>query len=575
MHTIKGSSGMMGLDSISNLTHAAEDFFAFIRDNPNVEIDGGEVTDLILRVVDFIKHELNAMRNEDYEQGDARYLVEEIKEYTESVKEGKKQKTFKVHIYFDEGAQMENIRAFGVLNTIENMADIVSTEPMDLDDEKSTEEIQANGFIFIIKSDADENKIKSILQDTMFLKSLQVTEVEKTSRKRKVNIDTTIISDSARNFVSVEVGKLDTLLDIVGELVIAESMLGRTDLGDEYEKAYNNLQRMTDELQNIVMSIRMVPVSGIFHKMQRVVRDLARKIGKDIDLVIKGEQTEVDKKIIDNLSEPLIHIIRNAVDHGIEDANERKTKGKDASGTILLEAYNEGGEVVIAVFDDGRGLDRNRIVEKALSLGLISTPDIPDNEVFNLITHPGFSTTENVTELSGRGVGMDVVYQEIKKAGGKLAIESRKDQGTAIIMRFPLTLAIIDGVSVSVGSEMYIIPALNVLEIFTMKDASLMVSGGRRMIRLRDELYPLVFLGEVFETKGYETDIYKSQLCLVNNDRGQICICVDRVLNKSKIVVKPIPEYLLTEFPLLKGFSACTIMGDGNIRLILDVNAFT
>ncbi|HPZ53405.1 MAG TPA: Hpt domain-containing protein [Clostridia bacterium] len=303
MHTIKGSSGMMGLDSISNLTHAAEDFFAFIRDNPNVEIDGGEVTDLILRVVDFIKHELNAMRNEDYEQGDARYLVEEIKEYTESVKEGKKQKTFKVHIYFDEGAQMENIRAFGVLNTIENMADIVSTEPMDLDDEKSTEEIQANGFIFIIKSDADENKIKSILQDTMFLKSLQVTEVEKTSRKRKVNIDTTIISDSARNFVSVEVGKLDTLLDIVGELVIAESMLGRTDLGDEYEKAYNNLQRMTDELQNIVMSIRMVPVSGIFHKMQRVVRDLARKIGKDIDLVIKGEQTEVDKKIIDNLSD--------------------------------------------------------------------------------------------------------------------------------------------------------------------------------------------------------------------------------------------------------------------------------
>ena len=161
MHTIKGSSGMMGLDSISNLTHAAEDFFAFIRDNPNVEIDGGEVTDLILRVVDFIKHELNAMRNEDYEQGDARYLVEEIKEYTESVKEGKKQKTFKVHIYFDEGAQMENIRAFGVLNTIENMADIVSTEPMDLDDEKSTEEIQANGFIFIIKSDADENKIRA------------------------------------------------------------------------------------------------------------------------------------------------------------------------------------------------------------------------------------------------------------------------------------------------------------------------------------------------------------------------------------------------------------------------------
>ena len=575
MHTIKGSSGMMGLDSISNLTHAAEDFFAFIRDNPNVEIDGGEVTDLILRVVDFIKHELNAMRNEDYEQGDARYLVEEIKEYTESVKEGKKQKTFKVHIYFDEGAQMENIRAFGVLNTIENMGEVASTEPADLDDEKSAEEIQANGFVFTIKTNADENRIRSILQDTMFLKSLQVTEVEKTSRKRKVNIDTTIISDSARNFVSVEVGKLDTLLDIVGELVIAESMLGRTDLGDEYEKAYNNLQRMTDELQNIVMSIRMVPVSGIFHKMQRVVRDLARKIGKDIDLVIKGEQTEVDKKIIDNLSEPLIHIIRNAVDHGIEDANERKTKGKDASGAILLEAYNEGGEVVIAVFDDGRGLDRNRIVEKALSLGLISTPEIPDNEVFNLITHPGFSTTENVTELSGRGVGMDVVYQEIKKAGGKLAIESRKDQGTAIIMRFPLTLAIIDGVSVSVGSEMYIIPALNVLEIFTMKDASLMVSGGRRMIRLRDELYPLVFLGEVFETKGYETDIYKSQLCLVNNDRGQICICVDRVLNKSKIVVKPIPEYLLTEFPLLKGFSACTIMGDGNIRLILDVNAFT
>lgn len=575
MHTIKGSSGMMGLDSISNLTHAAEDFFDYIRENPNTEFNGGEVTDLILRVIDFIKHELNTMQLEDYEEGNAKDLIDEIKAYTQNVKEGKVLKNLKVHMFFEEGAQMENIRAFGVLKSVEDIATVIETIPEDLDSDNSAEEIANNGFTFLISTDADEGKVKSLLQDTMFLKSISVTEAVKKSTSTQTSTSNIVVNETARSYVSVEVEKLDRLLDIVGELVIAESMLRRDNLDDEYENAYTNLQRMTDELQNAVMSVRMVPVSGVFHKMQRVVRDVSKKTGKEIDLVIKGEQTQVDKKIIDNLSDPLIHIIRNAVDHGIEDKEERKSKGKDPVGKVLLEAYNEGGEVIIAVFDDGKGLDKDRIIEKAMQKGLITSTDISDSEAYNLITLPGFSTNENVTELSGRGVGMDVVHQEIKKAGGKLTIESQKDKGTAIIMKFPLTLAIIEGVGVSVGSEIYIVPALSVQEIFTMKDAKLIDSDGKEMILLREEIYPLVYLGKVFGTQGYEEDVKNAQMCLVKLDNGHVCLCVDKVLNKQKIVVKPIPEYLLTTFPLLRDFSACTIMGDGNIRLILDVNAFS
>lgn len=576
MHTIKGSSAMMDIHNISSLTHVAEDLFSYIRENPDRSFNGEEVTDLLLRAVDFVKKELTLMQGDNYVQTYAEDLLKDIREYLERIQCNSTQRRLKAHLFFDDGCKMENIRAFGVLKSIEDIVSDIETIPLNLDDDSSAEEIAGNGFQLIFSTDKEIDEIRNILQSTMFIKSLNIGEnkVESVAlRQNEEKIDA--VSAGTKNFVSVDVSKLDRLLDIVGELVIAESMLLRTNMDDDYEKAYRRLQRMTDELQNTVMQVRMIPVSGLFHKMQRAVRDLCKKTGKDISLVIEGADTEVDKRIIDNLSEPLIHLIRNAVDHGIETKEERISKGKDITGKILLEAYNEGGEVIIAVFDDGKGLNKEKIIQKALGKGLISSANITDSEAYNLITLAGFSTNDEVTELSGRGVGMDVVQKEIMKAGGKLYIESKKDQGTAIIMKFPLTLAIIDGVGARLGKETYIIPALNVTEIFNGKDANVINNQGHEMVMLRNEIYPFIRLGNRLNTPGCNEDIEECQLCLVKSNEKQICLLVDSVINKQKIVVKPMPQYIVTNFPGLSYFSGCTITGDGFIRLILDVNAFS
>ncbi len=323
------------------------------------------------------------------------------------------------------------------------------------------------------------------------------------------------------------------------------------------------------------MSIRMVPVSGTFHKMHRIVRDMSKKVSKDVELILVGEETEVDKNIIDNLSDPLMHLIRNAMDHGLETAQEREDAGKSPIGRITLEARNTGGDVLIIVSDDGRGLNRQKIIEKAIANGVTSKPEaeITDREAYNFVLLPGFSTKEQVTEFSGRGVGMDVVVKNIEKVGGMVSLESTPGHGMTITIKIPLTLAIVDGMLITVANNLYILPVLTIRESFKpdMKDV-IVDPDGQEMIMIRGEVYPIIRLHERFSVPGALTNFEDGIMMMIENDSFAYCLFADKLVGEQQAVVKPMPNYISKTIGKIPGMEGSSILGDGSIALILDVN---
>jgi len=323
------------------------------------------------------------------------------------------------------------------------------------------------------------------------------------------------------------------------------------------------------------MSIRMIQIGPTFHKMHRIVRDMNKQLGKNTKLEISGEETEVDKNIIDTLGEPLMHLIRNSLDHGIESKEERIAKGKDERGLISLDAINTGGDVVISIQDDGKGLDRNKIIEKASKNNLLtkSPEDMSDKEVFSLIFLPGFSTKENITEYSGRGVGMDVVKRSIEKVGGNIQIESEMDEGTTISIKIPLTLAIIDGMKISVGESIFTVPTTTIKESFKARKEDLIKDASdNEMIMIRGDAYPVVRLHDVFNLKSETEDIMEGILVMVETEETSYCLFADEILGEQQVVVKPIPGYLRQYKVKDSGVAGCAILGNADISLILDIS---
>ena len=382
----------------------------------------------------------------------------------------------------------------------------------------------------------------------------------------------TALSESTSIRVSIE--RVDQLINLVGELVITQSMLAQTaqvELLDN-ERLYERLQQLernTRELQESVMSIRMLPVSSVFSRFPRLVRDLAAKMGKQIELKTFGEATELDRGVIEKITDPLTHLIRNSVDHGIEMEADRIAAGKSAKGTITLSAYHQGGSVVIQIEDDGRGLNRDKLLAKARERN-IHVPENPtDQDVWHLIFAPGFSTAEAVTDISGRGVGMDVVRRNIENLGGRVDLESRTGQGTTISIRLPLTLAIMDGMSVGIGDETYIVPLTAIIEsLRPLHDDVKSVSGQERLVFVRGEYLPLVALYEVFslKPKTYRPD--EGILIIVDTESGRAALFVDELLGQRQVVIKS----LESNYHKVPGISAATIMGDGSVSMILDVS---
>ena len=381
-------------------------------------------------------------------------------------------------------------------------------------------------------------------------------------------------------FISVDVQKMDLLMDLIGELVIAESMvLQSSDLKvqglslDNFNKSARQMSKISTELQNAIMSMRMMALTNTFQKMNRIVFDVSRKLGKDIEFEMIGDTTEVDKNVIEHIADPLMHLVRNSVDHGIEMPDERAAKGKTEKGKVTLKAKTESGKVWISVQDNGKGLNRDAILAKARKQGLLDyyKPDsaYTDKEVYQFITLPGFSTKEQVTEYSGRGVGMDVVVSNIKAIGGTLEIESTPGQGSAMIMKIPLTLAIIDGIVMRVGNSSFVIETNAVQEFIGVKEDIFNKNpGGDEFVMIRGEAYPVVRVGELYKVEGYNPEAKEGMLIVVNVEDKKLCLFVDELVGKQEIVVKPIPEYIRK----IKGLSGCTQLGDGSIALILDAN---
>ena len=376
--------------------------------------------------------------------------------------------------------------------------------------------------------------------------------------------------------IRVSVEKVDQLINLVGELVITQAMLLQTavqiqDAASEHlMQGLTQLERNTRDLQESVMSIRMLPISFVFSRFPRLVRDLSGKLGKQVELKLSGENTELDKGLIERIADPLTHLVRNSLDHGIEAPEKREVAGKHAVGTITLKAYHQGGNIVIEVGDDGAGIDRQKVLAKARERGMAVSDQMSDQEVFALIFEAGFSTAELVTDVSGRGVGMDVVRRNIQAMGGRVEIESMLGIGTRMTVRLPLTLAILDGMSVAVGDQIYILPLSAVVESLQPKSGEVKTMANQgRVIQVRNEYLPLVVLHEVFGLQTDVTDFTRGILVILEADGIKAALFVDALVGQHQVVIKS----LEANYRRVHGISGATIMGDGQVAMILDVSA--
>lgn len=375
--------------------------------------------------------------------------------------------------------------------------------------------------------------------------------------------------------IRVDIEKVDTLINLVGELVITQSMLSQ--LGSDFDMSkierlksgLGQLLQNTKELQESVMRIRMLPISNAFNRFPRMVRDLSKQLKKKIDLVVSGGDTELDKTVMEKISDPLVHLVRNSIDHGIESPEQRAESGKDEMGTIKLNAYHEGGNIVIEITDDGAGIDKDAVYNKAVQKGLIkSGMELQDSEIFSMIFEPGFSTAKAITDVSGRGVGMDVVKKNITRLGGEIEIDSERGVGTNIKVKLPLTLAIVDGQLIKIADQTYVVPLISIVESLQI-DANLTrnVSGAIELYKLRDENVPIVRMYKEFNLDCNNHSLDKRMLVVVEGAGTKVGLLVDELLSQQQVVIKS----LETNYCKVQGISGATILGDGKVALIIDV----
>lgn len=649
MHTIKGNSMMMMYDGIAELAHCAEDIFDYYRQNMDIEMEMTILTDIMLEILDFDKAQIVLIEAGDECEPAPKELVRSLKELLEGIKFmnprdsgdvvttlsqnamvekyfiapineevkseiGNVLRYFKLKITFQDGCEMENIRAFTIQHHFKNFCENIVTYPVNVvDDDSATELIRKNGFHLVLQTFKPEEEIQLETEGSAFVSEYDLKAIDEESYETfvngfknpggevlqggKVEIDdplelTETANEAAKpkaqpasgvaaasgstsqTYINVDVSKIDLLMDLIGELVVSEAMVTRNpDLADvvseSFEKATRQHRMIINELQDLVMSVRMVPLSLTFQKMNRIVRDMSKKINKKVDLSILGEDTEVDKNIIEHIGDPLMHIIRNSVDHGIEDEQARRMSGKPAVGKVTLEAKHAGGEVWIVIQDDGRGLDRNKILEKAEEKGMLTKPgaDLSDSEVYGMIFAPGFSTKEAITEFSGRGVGLDVVSKNITELGGTIQIESQLGKGTTFKIKIPLTLAIIEGMMMRVGSSLLAVPIINVQESFSFIAKEVIIDpNGNEFIMLRGKCYPIIRLHKRFGIAPRLQAIEKGILIMIEYGGKSALLFADEIIGEQQLVVKSLSKFMRK----IRGISGCALLGDGKISLILD-----
>ena len=520
-----------------------------------------------------------------------------------------------IRIRFEVGSGMENLRAFMVITALNEIELNFEHYPEDVESAADTcESIVENGFFIALSSHEDVEKAIPILKIQNSIETYEVIENVATKASKKPEpaakavsaskpaaavpaVDTSSAAEPAKpaapgtpahtgapvkqSLISVNLSKLDSLVAIVGEIVITESMVTSSpDLQnlklDNFLKSARQLRKLTGDLQDIAMSLRMVPLAGTFQKMNRIVRDMKKKLNKDVRLTLIGENTEVDKTVVDSIGAPIMHIVRNSMDHGVEtNVEDRIAAGKKPQAEIVLSAAHTGSEVIISISDDGQGMDPDKILAKAERNGILTKPasDYSKKEILSLLLLPGFSTNEEVTEFSGRGVGMDVVKKNVEAVGGTISITSELGKGSCTTLKIPLTMAITDGMEVSVGKSMFTIPIANIRQSFkTQKEDVILDASGNEIIKCQDAFYPIIRIHDLYNIETEVTNIEDGILIWVETADKSYCLFVDELLGEQQVVVKPLSPFLSNFNIKDSGIGGCTILGDGNISLILDIS---
>lgn len=635
MHTIKGASAMMEYECLSTVAHRIEDMFFIIREKGMDVIPEDvhpDLFELMFQSIDFFRSEVEKIENGQPLSTDIDSFLKKINSVINKIDGTASQEAagsltplseaakrprdetmgekfpFHLKVFFDEGAGMENLRAFMLVTEIKAMCDEgqFTYSPADVETNSATvESIISNGFLLAFGQEDDRNKVAKVVAASGSVGSYQTIDASKEKADEKSSdkpaLDTpekvktqgsentavkptqttnqTISQHTKESLISVSLTKLNQLMDVVGEIVITESMVTSSpDLKglklDQFTKSARQLRKLTDELQDVSMSLRMVPVLPTFQKMQRIVRDMGKKLNKSARLTLIGADTEMDKSIVDSIGDPLMHIIRNSMDHGIEETEEERiAAGKNPTGEIILSATHTGEDVIIEVKDDGQGVDYNKVLQKAIKVGL-ANPDTEYSrkEILGFLLMPGFSTNTEVTEFSGRGVGMDVVKKAVEEVGGSVFLASEPGAGMTTTLKIPLTMAIMDGMEVLVGGCTFTIPIINIRQSFKMSGADVIhdASGGE-MVKIMDVFYPVVRAKQLYNIPEGVDNIEDGILMWVESGECSYALFVDELIGEQQVVVKPLPNYINAFNMKQHGITGCTILGDGSISAILDI----
>ncbi|MBU5437685.1 chemotaxis protein CheA [Tissierella sp. MSJ-40] len=618
-HTIKGMSGTMGFNNMANLTHEMENVLQAARSN-EISINE-EVVDILFECFDALDSSVNSIIEGGKESQDSNdSLIEKLwkilnkdqsnkldgksrsescklNEYTEEIiykasMEGLN--AFEIDIKLSETCMLKSARAFIIFNTLESFGEIIYSNPSveDIEDEKFKLE-----FSVILITQLEKDMVFKELNQISEIESITIDHLEKGKVAAAVtaeeNVEIKLESTESSNeenhktekniqnrsgkvgkTVRVDIDRLDNLMNLVSELIIIKTRmddLSGSNNGENMSEAIEYLERITTNLHDAVMKVRMVPIERVFNRFPRMVRDLAKELDKEIDLQMSGEETEVDRTVIDEIGDPLIHLIRNSIDHGIEIPSERLEHGKPEQGTVVLKSYPDGNNVVIEVEDDGKGIDYNKVKKKAIQKGIVTEREadtLSNEEIIRLLFAPGFSTSDKISDISGRGVGLDVVKSKIESINGTIEVESEPYKGTKFIIRIPLTLAIIQALLVKLDEEIFAIPLSSINEITNVDSSNIRDIQGQEIVLYRGKTLPIIRLNEILGTKPRD-DNEELIVVIVRKGDKQAGLIVDNLLGQQEIVIKSLGKYLSG----VKYLSGATILGNGNISLILDINS--
>ncbi len=527
IHSLKGNSGFMGLAEIEEISSEMETILDSVRSG-DLDIDETIIT-ILLSNVESIKSRLKSLATG---LSDNRDISEET-------------------ISIDDKLEDENYQ-------VESMA---------------TETVKEEKIADV---KVPEDKVSSSKSVTSIAKESAKSTKVKPGEKPKASTSTTPRLSMQKKDIRVETSKIDKLFDLVGELITIESMVtNNIDLQGldlpNFAKSANMLNKITRELQEVTMSVRMMPLEGLFNKMKRLVRDVSIKMNKKVDFSISGQETEMDKNVIDEIADPLVHILRNAIDHGVESPEDRLAHGKNETGNVSLKAKYEGNEILIVIEDDGAGINRERVLQKAEEKGLLSVApeNMSDRDAFMLVFEPGFSTAKQVTDISGRGVGMDVVKKNIEKLRGSIDVESKLGGGSKFTLRIPLTLAILDAMLIRIGKSIFALPILSVTESFRTELSTISETmDGLEMVKIRDEIIPIVRLHELYSKQPDSKNIDNGVLIIAGSRDRKLALFADEIVGQQQAVIKGFSGYI----GKVPGITGCMILGDGGIGLIIDMD---